>query len=139
MPIIEINYLAVLLSSVIAMAVGAFWYSPAAFGNLWIKESGFTAADMEAAKKNGIGKAYVGTFVSLLLMSYVLAHVVDAFQAIDAAGGAQAGFWSWLGFVATVTVGSVFWEGKSWKLWTISNGHWLVILLVMGIINAAWR
>ncbi|MCR4312064.1 MAG: DUF1761 domain-containing protein [Candidatus Uhrbacteria bacterium] len=78
-------------------------------------------------------------FVGILIMAYVLAHFIEYAGASTAKEGAEGGFWSWLGFIAPVTLGTVLWGGKSWKLWAINNGHYLVALLVMGAIIAGWK
>ena len=52
--------------------------------------------------------------------------------------GIKVGFLSWLGFVAPVTLGSVLWEGRSWKFWILTNGYYLITLVVMGSILAFW-
>ena len=44
----------------------------------------------------------------------------------------------WLGFIAPVTLGSVLWEMKSWKLWILNNAYYLVVLVVMGLIFTLW-
>jgi hypothetical protein len=75
-------------------------------------------------------------------MAYVLSHsIVFANFYLGTSGiygGLMAGFWNWLGFVAPVTLGSVLWEGKSWKLWCFNNSYYLVMLLVMGVILSLW-
>jgi hypothetical protein len=138
---VPINYVAVLAAAVAAMVVGFLWYGPI-FGKMWMKLSGMTEAQMNAAKKKGMGPSYAIMFVGTLVMSYVLAHsLVFASSYLKASGmsaGVMAGFWSWLGFIAPVTLGSVLWEGKSWNLWLLNNGHYLVSLSVMGSILAIW-
>ena len=75
-------------------------------------------------------------------MAFVLSHaLVFASTYLNTSGisaGLQTGFWNWLGFVVPVTVGSVLWDGKPWKLWFINAGYYLVMLLIMGVILALW-
>ncbi|MDO8510396.1 MAG: DUF1761 domain-containing protein [bacterium] len=75
-------------------------------------------------------------------MSYVLWHALVFASSFTATTGMAAGFmvgvWNWLGFIAPVTLGSVLWEGRSWKLWFLNNAYYLVTLVVMGIILALW-
>lgn len=137
-----INLLAVLVCGIVAIVLGSFWYSPAGFGKAWMKEVGITQAQMEEAKKNGMpamGKSYLTGLVAALLTAYVLAHFANYAGAADAMGGAQLGFWVWLGFFATTSSGMVTWEGRSWKWWAITNSYNLVLLAVMGVILATWK
>lgn len=137
----EINYLAVLVAAVVEMVVGFLWYGPV-FGKQWMALSGLTSEKMDAAKAAGMQKTYALMFVGSLVMAYVLAHaVIFASAYTETSGvsaGLMAGFWNWLGFVAPVTLGTVLWDGKPWKLWTLNNGYYLVSLLLMGIVLAVW-
>lgn len=138
MPLVEINYLAVLVSAIVAMGLGAWWYSPAGFGKLWMQLSGLSEAELERAKQPGMGKKYAAAFLGSLVTAYVLAHFVDYTQATTAAQGMQTGFWSWLGFVATVTLGTVLWENKPLKLYALNNAYQIISLMLMGAILAVW-
>ena len=133
-----INYLAVLVTAILGMVIGALWFSPVLFGNLWMKLSGFTQQDIEKTKKKGMAKNYIASFIGLLVMAYITSHFVDYAQAKTAIEGAVTGFWLWLGFIATATLSSILWEGKPVKLYILKNGHNLVILLLMGGILAVW-
>ncbi len=138
----EINYLAVLVAAIASMVLGAWWFSPAGFGKAWMKEMGFTKEDMEKAKKKGMGKSYAIMFVGSLVMAGVLDHVITVSQQVsdfpELKHGLIIGFGMWLGFIATVGLGMVLWNNKSWKLYCITMGYWLVLLLVMGGILSSW-
>jgi hypothetical protein len=138
MPEISINYLAVLVGGIINMALGMLWYSPVLFGKQWMALSGRTPADMEAAKQKGMTGSYIVAFIGALVMAYVLSYIVDYAHAETIVEGAQAGFWSWLGFIATTQLGIVLWEGKPKSLYMINAGYYLVSLLIMGAILAIW-
>lgn len=133
-----INYWAVLVSGLVCMVVGSLWYSPLVFGNVWMKLSGMTEKQLEEAKKKGMGKTYVISFLSTLVMAYVLAHFVDYTEATTFMLGMQTGFWIWLGFIATVMLGMVLWDNKPFTLYLINTLHYLVCLLLIGGLLAAW-
>lgn len=135
---VSLNYLAILVAGLVTMVLGAIWYSPPVFGKLWMSLSKLTKKDMEEAKKKGMAPLYVVQLISALVTSYVLAHFIDYLGAITWLDGVVAGFWLWLGFVATVTIGSVLWEGKSFKLYILNNAYNLLSLIIMGAILALW-
>lgn len=141
MPIVPVNYLAILVAALAGMFVGFVWYGPI-FGKMWMSLTGMTQAKMEEMKKKGMTKNYLLMFIGMLLMSDVLAHfLIFAATYMNVSGvmaGLSAGFWSWLGFIAPVMLSKVLWEGKSWNLWLLDSGHYLVVLLVMGAILASW-
>jgi hypothetical protein len=140
---VPVNYLAVLGATLLSVVIGSLWYGPI-FGKTWTKLMGWTKADMAkgAADKNEMTKSYGIQFVGSFFMAFVLSHaLVFASTYLETSGvsaGIQTGFWNWLGFVAPVTLTSVLWEGKPWKLWLINNGYNLVTLCAMGVLLSLW-
>ena len=131
----DINLVAVLVAAVLSMVLGATWYSPAVFGKKWMALVGMTA---EKAKNGPInmGTAYFLGFIGSLVAAYVLALVVVAFSAGTFVQGLQVGFWIWLGFYATQTLGTVLWEQRPFNLYVLNNAYWLVMLLLMSGVLA---
>lgn len=138
---VPVNYFAILLCAVWAMIVGSIWYGPL-FGKPWMKMMGFDKKSMKGVSSAEMSKLYIVQLVGSLLMAFVLSHaLVFSSMYLGTSGvsaGIQTGFWNWLGFVAPVTVGSVLWEGKPWKLWFLNSGNYLATLLGMGVILALW-
>lgn len=134
-----INLLSVFVAAIAANILGFFWYSPAMFGKKWTQLSGMKSEEFSAGKKLGMGKTYAINFLTTLVMAYVLALIVYLTQASTIWGGITAGFWVWLGFVATLTVNSVLFERKSWGLWLLNNGYNFLSIALMGAILAVWN
>ena len=131
----SVNLWAVIVASVWSIALGMFWYSPVGFGKRWMKLSGMKKGDMHG---KGMAKTHVLMIVSTLIFSYVLAVFIQYSGASSFTEGMIAGFWVWLGFVATKSLGGVLWENKSWSLWLLNAGYDLLSLLVAGGILAVW-
>jgi len=134
---IQVNYLAVLIASIVPMIIGGLWYSPLLFAKQFMALIGKTEEEL----KKGFNPArdYGLSFVSSLVMSFVLAHFVHYAQASTIAGGLQAGFWSWLGFVVTTNSSTVIFEQRKSGLYFLNMGYNLICLLIMGAILAVWR
>jgi hypothetical protein len=133
----EINYFAVLLAAVLAMAIGAFWYSPLGFGKVWLRLRGQDPARMQGMKMPL--QPMLIQFVGALITAYALAIFITATGAADLHGALLIGFWAWLGFQATLLVHRVLWEGESWRLFLLNASHQLVLLLVMSGLLGLWR
>jgi hypothetical protein len=139
---VPVNYWAVVASAVVMMILGALWYGPL-FGKEWMRLMGMKGPDkMDDKAKQAMMRSYGLMALGALVMSFVLAHTViyaESYLGTSGVwGGLQAGFWNWLGFVAPVTLGTVLWEGKPWKLWFINVGYYLVGLLVIGALLSIW-
>jgi hypothetical protein len=140
----EVNYLAVLVATVVGFVIGFVWYLPQVFGTRWMKALG---TPMTGTAPEGMGWKMVISLLSALVSAVVLSFFVSIAIAWKASigtapsyllVGAGAGFWVWLGFLATSLVDPVLWQNKPWSLWGINAGYWLVRLVVMGAILGAW-
>jgi len=140
---VPVNYVAVLAAAVLSMVIGFLWYG-ALFGNTWTKLMGWSKSDMEKGKadKAGMMKSYALQAVGSFFMAFVLSHALVFAKAYlheeGISAGLQTGFWNWLGFIVPVSLTSVLWEGKSWKLWLLNNGYNLVTLCAMGVLLSLW-
>lgn len=134
MPEVSINYLAVLVAAIAGMVVGAVWYSPAVFGNAWMKAIG--------KKTDQLGdptNSYLIATVLALVLAYVMAHFVDYVNATTFGSAAQLASWLWLGFVVTTQGVNAVFEGKPRDLFLISAGHHLAEFIVVAAILALWQ
>ena len=134
-------YLAILIAAIAAQVLGFLWYGPL-FGKKWMALMKFSEKDMNKAKQKGMAKTYLMSFVASLVTAAVLSFFVGFLVDVTGAtpvlwnglAGALVGVLVWLGFVATKSLGSVFWEGKSWSLYFLNTAYDLVNLLLMGAI-----
>ncbi len=126
-----VNYLAVAGAAVASMAIGMLWYGPL-FGKKWMSLMGLKSMKMGSSMSPLYG------FIGALVMSYVLANIVGFSGAKTLADGAITGFWVWLGFIAVMGSHTVIWENKPKELYFLNMGYWILNLLVMGAILAAW-
>lgn len=140
---VSINYFSVVAAAAASMALGAAWYGPL-FANRWVRLTGITPDQIASAKSKGMARSYALAALGSLAMAYVLAVFIHGltFSAYLTTERLMAGlavsFWSWLGFVAPVTLGVVLWEGKPWQLWLLNNGYYFLALLAMGAILGVW-
>jgi len=135
-PKIEIRLIAVLAAAVANMAVGALWYAPPLFGKRWLAAMGWSPKELERRKRQGLSRAYGGTFAASLVLAYFLAHCVEYMGASTLLAGTHVGFWLWLGFAATTAVSAYLFEGRPLGLYAINTGCHLAGFVVMGALLA---
>lgn len=127
---ITINYLAILVSAVIAMIIGALWYGPI-FGKKWRKVSG---------KKKGAKGLYITQFLVTLFQVWVLASFIGGWDDFD---NVKNILWIWAGFIIPTIAAGAMWDNDSKKVqWTrflIQGGYQLIIFAVFGFILTNWK
>jgi hypothetical protein len=132
---VHLNFLSVLVAALANYIIATVWYA-AIFGKLWKKLTGISEMKPSPVKM-------IIVFIGSLVISFVLFHFIAFenayFDISGIAGGLLAGFHSWLGFIAPVTLTNVMYEKRPWKLWLLDNSFWLISLLVMGVILSVWR
>ena len=135
----QINYLAILVSGIVAMIIGSIWYGPL-FGKKYMHEMGMDAwsSEKKAEMKKSMMMSYVWQFIASLVTFYVLARFMNATNQTDVMGGITVGFWVWFGFVLPLKFSDTLWGGKKSLFWMGALAN-LVTLLVVGAIIGAWR
>ena len=130
--IADINWIAVLLALVAAFMLGGAWYSRALFGDTWMREIGLTE---EAIQSANMARTFGGTIILEGLAAIALA----AFLGRDATWieGLQTGLWIGLFFIATAYGITYLFEQRSFRIWLINAGYYVVLYAVMGAIIGA--
>ena len=133
-----VSWLPIVVAAIVSFLVGWLWYSPVLFGGVWIKATNMSKADMAKAKQKGMAKSAFFGFIAQLVMAWILGVFIFTTASFGVMGGVTVAFWVWLGFVATIGLGTVLWECKPATLFWINMTHWLVAMLIMGGIIGAW-
>ncbi len=127
---LEISWLATVVATVLAFALGAVWYGPL-FGKPWMAEHGFTEdelrRDFNAAKT--YGTTALLAFLSALVFGVFLA-LLGEHSAFFAVGfGFSAGLF-WVAF----SIGTNYlFERSSFRLFLINGGYHVVRFTLMGL------
>lgn len=114
----SLNYVAVLVATVLQFVAGAVWYS-VFFGKLWGKMHGFDKLSKEVQQKmmKSMGPMYAVQFLVTILTTFVLAIFLANQPTWNPY--AMAGFF-WLGFVVPTQVSAVIFGGTESK-WILTK------------------
>ena len=124
-----INYIAVLVAAVASWIAGAVWYG--VLGKQWMAALGWSEADRPKSPPVG---PLATTFVAELVMAALLAGLIGHFGQAGVRIGVITGALCWLGFVVTTIAVNNAFQKRPVKLTAIDSGHWLVVLLVQGVV-----
>ncbi len=156
------NWWVLFVAALIPMIVGAIWYNPKVFGNLWMRTSGVTE---EKAKSGNMflifGLSYVFSLFIAQTLATMTVHQMGMYQVLASEPGfGEAGtevqnyyeaFMSEYGtrfrdlkhgllhggfaaiFVALPFIGILaLFERRGWKYIMVHFGYWFVSLMIMG-------
>ena len=129
----DVNWLAVLVATIAAFMLGGLWYSKVLFGNTWMKEIGLTE---EAINNANMPRTFGTTFVLQLIAAVAMSALIGS----DGSWltGLQTGLWVGLFWIATAYGVTYLFEQRTFRLWLINAGYYVVLYAVMGTIIGAW-
>jgi len=132
-----INYLAILIAAVAGWLSGAVWYT--ALGTRWVAAQGKTLEQFHAeqAAKKGTPAAWLPfalAFLADLVMAWVLAGMIGHLGTVAIRSAVISALFAWGGFVVTTMLVNYSFSGRRYLLVAIDCGHWLVVLVLMGLV-----
>ena len=123
-----INYLAVIVATIVAFLIGAVWYS-FLFRAQWMAATGVTGNPAMPLPRllaiNAVGN---------LILALILSALLHSLGSASFGGGVSVGLFVWLGFVITALAVNNSFANRPPALTLIDGGHWLVVLVVGGAI-----
>lgn len=130
----SINWLAVLIATVVSMGIGAGWYSFLA--KPWIAANGFSEEQIRSVEANDQPIIYIIAALCHLVMAVILSGVI--FHSTGGEAGIGNGLLTavliWIGFVVTTMTVNHRFQFKPWSLTAIDSGHYLLVMLAQGTI-----
>ena len=122
-----INYLAVVIAAVAGFAFGSVWYG--ALGKAWMAALG---KPKDFFKPHPV--PFIIAFLCQLVMAWMLAGLIGHLGEITLSGALISAGFVWFGFVLTTMLVNHRFQKATWSLSLIDGGHWLGVLLVMGLV-----
>src|SRR3989344_1750250 len=116
----SINFWAVLLSAVVAFIIGGLFYGPV-FGKILMKLSRVSKKDIKKTSKSEIVRNYIFTFISSIILIYILAFFLMVAGASSIGDAVVISILAWLGFVLTINLSQVLWSKKPAALYLLDN------------------
>jgi Protein of unknown function (DUF1761) len=124
----------VLIAAIIEWLLGALWFG-LVFRKSWLKLVGFD----ETHKPTNRALGMVSSLIACLLLTYVIAHVVEWAGAGTFTAGAKLGIVCWLGFMAPPLFTQHIFENRRANLFAINAAYWLLVMAIGGGITAAFH
>lgn len=134
----EINWLAVVLATLVTMPIGFVWYDPRlGFGKRWAKLNGLSEKDLAS------GQGMVRTFAVMIATTFVTVFLIACLLAATATSGLWNSLVFGLLFGAVLRGGAHFvhngFTRKPMELTLIDAGHDATSLTAVAVILGLWR
>lgn len=129
----SINYLSVLVATLLAFGLGAIWYGKPLFGSSWQKEMGLSDEDIQGGNMAlTFGTTFVVAFIAMLFLAIFMSPEATALS------GALHGAIIATVFIATSIATHYLFSQKSLKLFLIDAGYDIVRYALAGAVLGAF-
>ena len=134
----DLNWLAVIVAALAYFVVGAAWYAPAIFGNVWTKAGGLEMPEVQ--RPNPV--VFLTPLVGSIFAAIALGMIAEATGTDTIGEGVVLGLVTGIGFAISVSFVTAQFEAQkpNRMLWgAVNGGYHLVGTLVAAIVLAAWQ
>ena len=129
-----VNWLAVITATAAAFFLGGLWYSKSMFGNAWMQEVGLSE---ETIAETSLRSALVGTAILQFVSATALAVFLG--PGSDWLIGLQSGLIIGICWLATSYGITYLFERRSFRLFRINAGYYVVVFAMTATIIGAWN
>jgi uncharacterized protein YneF (UPF0154 family) len=117
----HLNYVPVIVISIIGFVFGGLWYSRILFAKAWMREVNFTEEQCTLAA------------------TITLDVLIGMRGSVTATSGAKLGLLVGIGLVAALQGPAALFEGRSCRYCWIVLGHNVALCVLLGAILGVWR
>lgn len=125
----------ILVSSLLAIAIGSIWYSPIVFGKYWMRAIGFSEDDLDISEKHMAKLLSFGFFAHIILF-FALAKFVARATAFEEPIWPVAGLLVLL--LGAAMAVSVIWERRPLSYLCINIGYSAIVVFGGMSVIAYW-
>jgi hypothetical protein len=135
-PRVRQNYLAIVVAAAACFLFEAAWYS--LFLDAWLKGIGRERKWLESTGVNPMLQ-WAAALVAEALIAMAISCLTQLTGPQTALRGMKVAALLWLGFVMTTWATEYVFEVRSYALFAINTGFWLIGMVMMGAIVGAWK
>ncbi|HEY8190847.1 MAG TPA: DUF1761 domain-containing protein [Alphaproteobacteria bacterium] len=121
--------IAILVSALLAFALGWLWYSPKLFGNTWHEAIGKPVGD----PKESFAK-YLVTFTGWLIAAFVYSFLISNPYIVGVRDYLFLSVALWGAYMMPAKAHAIMWGDFNTKLLWIDGGYMLLGYLIMGLV-----
>ena len=135
----SINYGALAAATVTFFILGALWFSPLLFGNLWASELRKLNIIIPHPTMTHLIKSMFLSFCTKTVAAFCMAILVIMTGTLGLWDGMLLGALVGIGFNSTSIASVCIWENRSLTLFLISSGYATTGMIILSVILSVWR
>ena len=136
-----LNFLGVVIATIISIISGAIWFGPKTFYPLWMKARGIESGQLQNNPKPVV--LFGGTFLSVLIQTVSLGLIINSLQVhlpdFSIIDGAGVGLVVGVGVAMFASLPHRLFGGENFKTWVIETTNDSLNLMIAGAIITAFN
>ena len=136
-----LNFLGVVIATIISIISGAIWFGPKTFYPIWMKARGIESGQLQNNPKPVV--LFGGTFLSVLIQTVSLGLIINSLQVhlpdFSIVDGAGVGFVLGVGIAMFASLPHRLFGGENFKTWVIETTNDSLNLMIAGAIITAFN
>jgi hypothetical protein len=136
----QINWLAVIVAGIAALAIGVVWYLPPTFGTRWAgfvkRYTGLSDADL---MPSNIPLTMGLWLLGFIVNAFALAIIIRGMSVSNLVDGILLGVIVWAGLGLVISSWPVIHAKQPSGLWLLNGAAYLVMQIVMAAILTLWK
>ncbi|MFM8279125.1 MAG: DUF1761 domain-containing protein [Candidatus Limnocylindrus sp.] len=138
MTVAGLNFVGVLVATIVSVASGALWFGPKTFYPIWMKARGIASGRLREDHNPAI--LFGGTFVGVAVQTVTLGLVITSLQSLNPSfttiDGAGVGLALGVGIAAFASLSHRLFGGENFKVWIIETANDAINLTIAGFLIA---
>jgi len=134
---IRLNWVAILVAAIASFLFEALWFS--VFMNEWLAGIGRTREWLTTATGVTPAIQYAVAILCSVIAAAILSICIQASGEHTARRGILCAAVIWFGFIATSWAKAYIFEVRTFQIFAIYTGYYLIDLILMGAIVGAWK
>lgn len=128
----EINWLSVVVVTLLTFPVGALWHSKMLFGIAWLKDNNLTAEKARAINPLAVfGGTALFHFAAVLMLDILTGSAADWLQGVITGAVVSV-------FAIAAIAGTYLFTKRTFRIILIDAGYYLVLFTLSGFLLAIW-
>jgi hypothetical protein len=125
------QYVAAVVTGLMAFALSLLWYSPLLFGKVW-------QALRDAPVNPLPGWTFAFAPLREIITAFMLAYLIVRLRIVSWKSACGLGLGLWFAFYFVQLAGGVLWDNRPLKLGMVHGGDWLMKMVFMSVVLCAW-